>query len=126
MLATSEGSFSSGTQAGEFSAFVCLPKMHAVSNSRKPIERIGAGSPKSGCSSVIPALVFLSWLENSSKSKVASFTNGLWSQISGLDDSRCGTNRISDSAKECCRCAFDGANTVGVQLVPNVPDPFRA
>ena len=38
MLATSEGSFSNGTQAGEFSASVCLPKMLAALHSRRKIE----------------------------------------------------------------------------------------
>jgi hypothetical protein len=38
MLATSEGSFSSGTQAGEFSASVYLPKMLAALHSRRKIE----------------------------------------------------------------------------------------
>jgi hypothetical protein len=38
MLATSEGSFSSGTQAGEFSVSVYSPKMFAELHSRKKIE----------------------------------------------------------------------------------------
>jgi len=38
MRATSEGSFSSGTQAGEFSASVYLPKMPAALHSRRKIE----------------------------------------------------------------------------------------
>jgi hypothetical protein len=69
-------------------------------------------------------LVF-SALENPRETNIAGFTNDLRGQISGLDDPRCGTNRISDGPKECCRCAFDGANTAGVQLVPDVPDSFR-
>ena len=40
MLATSERSFASGTQAGEFSAFVYLPKRFAASHSRRKIEAL--------------------------------------------------------------------------------------
>src|SRR5579863_10060231 len=38
MQATSEGSFSSGTRTGAFSAFVCLPKMLAALHLRRKIE----------------------------------------------------------------------------------------
>ena len=91
-------------------------------------ENSSRGSRQTPASNVVMLSLFALpfWLEDLSESQAASFANCLRRQVPTLDDPRGGANPISDSAKDCCRCAFDGANTVGVQLVPDVADPFRA
>lgn len=94
----------------------------------KVLPRTPRGSRQTPASNVVVLSLFALpfWLEDLSESQAASFANCLRRQVPTLDDPRGGANPISDSAKDCCRCAFDGANTVGVQLVPDVADPFRA